>query len=88
MRYEDFINLLDNFAKNDEENNMYVYKKDIYGATGDDEEDFQRYYFSLSTTVCSDMLEYCDKCKNGYELSDRHFIDDDTLKILIVKEND
>lgn len=88
MDKEKFMKLLEK-AKKDEHGNLYVERIDVepdYISTNNDYNKI-RYYFSLSTTICSDMIEkYCAEEKEGFELYDRHFINDDTLAIKIVKE--
>lgn len=90
MDKEKFMKLLEK-AKKDEHGNLYVENRDVKGpllnSGEDDEYDHIRWYFSLSNTVCDDLVEqFCTETKEGFELHDRHFINDDTLEIKIVKE--
>lgn len=90
MELEQFMKLLEK-AKKDEYGNLYIENRDINGPLlnngADDEYDHMRWYFSLSNTVCEDMVKcFCGETNDGYELYDRHFINDDTLQIKIVRE--
>lgn len=90
MDKEKFMKLLEK-AKKDEYGNLYVENRDVEGPLlnggADDGYDHIRWYFSLSNTVCDDLVEqFCTETKEGFELYDRHFINDDTLEIKIVKE--
>ena len=90
MDKEKFMKLLEK-AKKDEHGNLYVENIDVKGpllnSGADDEYDHIRWYFSLSNTVCEDMVKtFCEKESDGYELYDRHFVNDDTLQIKIVRE--
>lgn len=77
MNKETFLKLLEK-AKTDEYGNLYVIEnKDEYGE--------QRIYFATITTVCDDLIEqYCGETDEGFELYDRHFLNDDTLECQIV----
>lgn len=90
MEKEKFIKLLEK-AKKDEHGNLYVENRDVKGpllnSGVDVGYDHIRWYFSLSNTVCEDMVEsFCEEESDGYELYDRHFVNDDTLQIKIVRE--
>lgn len=78
MNKAEFSKLL-NSAKEDEYGNLYI---DNYCDYDKD----RRYYFSLITTVCDDLVkEFCSQdSNNNFELYDRHFWNDDTLKALII----
>ena len=72
-------------AKEDKYGNLYIEQKEfdndeIVKDLGD-----ERWYFSLSNTVCDDLVEeFCSKEKEGFELYDRHFWNDDTLQVKII----
>ena len=90
MNTKKFMELLGN-SKIDENGNLYVENKDIKGpllnSGKDDGYDHTRWYFSLSSTVCYDLAkEYCQKEKYGYTLYDRHFLNDDTLEIILAND--
>lgn len=86
MDIEKFVKLLSK-AKKDRYGNLYVERKDVEVDSVVRGLEKQRYYFSLSTTVCDDLVEmYSDKTSEGAEVYDRHFLNDDTLKIKIVRE--
>lgn len=77
MRKEQFIELLNN-AKEDKNGNLYI-----------DGEYDNKIYFGTITTICEDLIEgFCNKEKEGYELYDRHFVNDDTLKCKIFHNKD
>lgn len=84
MNKKEFLELLNN-AKVDENGNLYYLEKIC---ETDDDELAHKVYFSTIRTICADLVDnYCWKDKEeGYELYDRHFIDDDTLEAQIVKE--
>lgn len=77
MNKETFMKLLEK-AKTDEYGNLYIVEnKDEYGE--------QRIYFGTITTVCDDLIEqFCGENDDGFELYDRHFLNDDTLECKIV----
>ena len=84
MSREEFMKLLEK-AKEDKYGNLYIEQKEfdndeIVKDLGD-----ERWYFSLSNTVCDDLVEeFCSKEKEGFELYDRHFWNDDTLQVKII----
>ncbi len=70
---EEFIELLNN-AKTDEYGNLYI-----------DGKYDNKIYFCTITTICEDLIEvFCSQDKEGFELYDRHFVNDDTLECEIV----
>ena len=86
MNKEKFIKLLEQ-AKEDEYGNLYVIQKISLKEefVEQDMEDTHRVYFGTITTKCDDLIkEFCTKEKEGYELYDRHFVNDDTLECKIV----
>lgn len=86
MDLEKFMKLLSK-AKKDRYGNLYVERKDVESDSVVWGLEKQRYYFSLSTTVCYNLVkEYTNKTSEGAEVYDRHFINDDTLEIKIVRE--
>lgn len=86
MELEKFMKLLSN-AKRDSYGNLYVERKDVEDCSLCEELKRQRYYFSLSTTVCDDLIkEYSSENDEGYEVYNRHFLNDDTLEIKIIRE--
>lgn len=88
MELETFMKLLSK-AKKDRYGNLYVEEKDVNPdrLIKDKDLDKKRWYFSLSNTVCDDLVkEFCTKGKDGFELYNRHFWNDDTLEIRIVRE--
>ena len=88
MNKEKFMKLLEK-AKKDEHGNLYVDQKDVepFIFTYDEDMNKKRWYFSLSNTLCDDLIEqFCTETKEGFELYDRHFINDDTLEIKIIRE--
>jgi uncharacterized protein YlbG (UPF0298 family) len=86
MELEKFMKLL-NKAKKDNYGNLYVERKDIEDCSLIKDLQEQRYYFSLSSTVCDDLIEeFSSKNNEGFEVYDRHFWNDDTLEIKIVRE--
>lgn len=86
MDLEKFMELLSK-AKKDRYGNLYVERKDVEDCSMIKDLQKQRYYFSLSTTVCDDLVkEYAHKEKEGFEIYDRHSWNDDTLEIKIVRE--
>lgn len=83
MNKEDFIKLLEK-AKTDKYGNLYIDRKEIDKKWNHE----QRIYFGTITTVCDDLIEeYCSKTDTGFELYDRHFINDDTLECQIINVN-
>ena len=86
MELEKFMKLLSK-AKKDRYGNLYVERKDVEDCTLMKELKKQRYYFSLSATVCDDLIkEHCSETDEGFEIYDRHFWNDDTLEIKIVRD--
>lgn len=86
MDKEKFMKLLEK-AKKDEHGNLYVEQNDVEPYKHNEYMNKKRWYFSLSNTVCDDLVEeFCTETKEGFELYDRHFINEDTLEIKIVKE--
>ena len=86
MNKEKFIKLLDQ-AKEDEYGNLYVIQKISLEEefVEQDMEGTHRVYFETITTKCDDLIkEFCIEEKEGYELYDRHFVNDDTLECKIV----
>lgn len=83
MNKDKFLKLLEK-AKTDKYGNLYIEQKDIEPDT----EDFfanKRIYFGTISTVCDDLIEeFCRETDTGFELYDRHFINDDTLECQIV----
>ncbi|MCI8655639.1 MAG: hypothetical protein HFJ48_07265 [Clostridia bacterium] len=72
MLKEEFINLIKG-AKVDKYGNLYI-----------DGKYENRVYFATITTICDDLIEeHCSEEKNGFELYDRHFWNDDTLECKI-----
>lgn len=83
MNKETFMKLLKR-AKTDKYGNLYIDRKEI----DKDWDEEQRIYFGTITTVCEDLInEFCIKTDDGFELYDRHFVNDDTLKCKIVRED-
>lgn len=77
MNKSDFLKCLNN-ANEDNEGNLYVINYE-YGS---------KIYFCTIETVCADLIEaYCCKEEDGYELYDRHFLNDDTLICQIVRKD-
>lgn len=86
MELENFMKLLSK-AKKDRYGNLYVEEKDVDPDRMFRDLDKKRWYFSLSNTVCDDLVkEFCSKGKDGFKLYDRHFWNDDTLQIKIVRD--
>ena len=80
MNKETFIKLLEK-AKTDKYGNLYVDRREI----DKDWDEEQRIYFGTITTVCDDLIEqFCGENDDGFELYDRHFVNDDTLECQIV----
>lgn len=72
MLKEEFINLIKG-AKVDKYGNLYI-----------DGEYENRVYFATITTIWNNLIEeHCYEEKNGFELCDRHFWNDDTLECKI-----
>ena len=86
MELETFMKLLSK-AKKDRYGNLYIEEKEIDNSPLTRELHKNRWYFTLTNTVCCDLVkEYAYKGKNGYEIYDRHSWNDDTLEIRIVRE--
>lgn len=86
MEIKKYMELLSK-AKKDRYGNLYVERKDIEKNIICKDLKKQRYYFSLATTVCDDLVkEFCSKTDEGFELYNRHFWNDDALEIKIVRE--
>lgn len=86
MELEEFMKLL-SIASKDRYGNLYVNEKDISFGLRNKDFNKKRWYFTLTNTVCDDLVKgFAHKEKEGFEVYDRHFIDDDTLQIRIVKE--
>ncbi len=86
MNKEKFIKLLNN-AKEDECGNLYVIQNiSLEEEFVEQETDLtHRVYFGTITTKCDDLIEiFCNEEKEGYELYNRHFVNDDTLECKIV----
>ena len=84
MNKDKFIELL-NRAKVDENGNLYVIEDIWKGIVDVENEDTHRVYFGTITTKCDDLIkEFASEVKNGFELYDRHFWNDDTLECKIV----
>ena len=90
MDKEEFIKLI-NKAKVDEKGNLYIIQKIVGDEFVNEEEESgtHRVYFGTITTICEDLIEeHASETKDGFELYDRHFWNDDTLECKIVrKEN-
>ncbi len=88
MELEEFMNLLSK-AKKDRFGNMYIEEKEFDPDPMFNELGKERWYFTLTNTVCADFVkEYCYKEKDGYEHYNRHYIDDDTLQIKVVRKKE
>lgn len=86
MEVEKFMKLLSR-AKKDRYGNLYIEQKEIENAPLLKELNKNRWYFTLTNTVCCDLIkEYACKEKEGFEIYDRHSWNDDTLQIKIVRE--
>lgn len=85
MNKEEFIELLKK-AKIDKYGNLYVEQKEFNDDLIIKDLGEKRWYFSLSNTVCDDLIEeFCGQDSNdNFELYDRHFWNDDTLEIKII----
>lgn len=85
MSKEEFMELLKK-AKTDKYGNLYVEQKEFDDDIVFNELGEQRWYFSLTNTVCDDLIEeFCGQdSNNNFELYDRHFWNDDTLEIKII----
>ena len=79
MKKEEFIQLINN-AKVDENGNLYY--------IDDSRTINNRIYFATVTTICHDYVKtYCYDEDGEAGRYDRHFtMNDDTLKLIIVKE--
>lgn len=87
MEIEKFMELLSK-AKKDKYGNLYVLEKDV-NPDGLFVKDLgkKRWYFTLSNTVCDDFVkEYCTKTKEGFEHYNRHFLNDDTFEVKVVRD--
>lgn len=86
MNKEKFIELLTK-AKSDKYGNLYVEEKDVKDNPYGLREDERRWYFSLTNTVCEDLINILTdfgNYPNEHELYDRHWWNDDTLQSKIV----
>ena len=88
MELKQFMKLLGK-AKKDRYGNLYVEEKELNNHDSLTKElNKNRWYFTLTNTVCSDLVKtYACKEKAEFEKYDRHSWNDDTLQIKIVKEN-
>lgn len=88
MELEELMKLLSEKVKRDRYGNLYIELKEFDKDLILKDLGKERYYLCLVNTVCDDFVkQYCNKEKYGFEHYNRHYINDDTLEIRVIKES-